>query len=289
MKSEKGAGKMDGIILLNKEKDISSFKAINNLKYKLKLKKVGHAGTLDPLAEGLMIVLVNNATKLSDMLLKQSKEYYAECEVGYETDTYDCTGEKTQVYEGEILLDKEKVTDILEGFQGDYEQTPPMYSAIKINGKKLYDLARKGIEVERKSKTVNIEYINRISINGNKIGFYIHAGSGTYIRSVIQDFGRRLGTYATMTKLIRTKIGKFSLENAYREKEISDDSVLLSVEKIFDYPALDVTDEECFKMKNGIKLNKEIPVGYYSIYNNGEYKGIGISADGILKRFRYFN
>ena len=92
-----------------------------------------------------------------------------------------------------------------------------------------------------------------------------------------------------MTKLIRTKIGKFSLENAYREKEISDDSVLLSVEKIFDYPALDVTDEECFKMKNGIKLNKEIPEGYYSIYNSGEYKGIGISADGILKRFRYFN
>ncbi len=164
-----------------------------------------------------------------------------------------------------------------------------MDSAIKINGKKLYDLARKGIEVERKSKTVNIEYINRISINGNKIGVYIHAGSGTYIRSVIQDFGRRLGTYATMTKLIRTKIGKFSLENAYREKEISDDSVLLSVEKIFDYPALDVTDEEYFKMKNGIKLNKEIPEGYYSIYNNGEYKGIGISADGILKRFRYFN
>ena len=289
MKSEKGAGKMDGIILLNKEKDISSFKAINNLKYKLKLKKVGHAGTLDPLAEGLMIVLVNNATKLSDMLLKQSKEYYAECELGYETDTYDCTGEKTLIYEGEITSDKEKITSILESFQGDYEQTPPMYSAIKINGQKLYDLARKGIEVERKSRIVNIGYINRINIEGNKVGFYIHAGSGTYIRSVIQDFGRRLGTYATMTKLIRTKIGKFSLENAYREKEISDESVLLGVENIFDYPAVSITDEEYFKMKNGIKLTKELSDGYYSIYNNGGYKGIGISDDGILKRFRYFN
>ena len=289
MKSEKGAGKMDGIILLNKEKDISSFKAINNLKYKLKLKKVGHAGTLDPLAEGLMIVLVNNATKLSDMLLKQSKEYYAECELGYETDTYDCTGEKTQIFEGEFTADRGKITDILESFQGDYEQTPPMYSAIKINGQKLYDLARKGIEVERKSRIVNIGYINRISIEGNKVGFYIYAGSGTYIRSVIQDFGRQLGTYATMTKLIRTKIGKFSLENAYKEKEISDESVLLSVENIFDYPAVNITDDEYFKMKNGIKLTKEIINGYYSIYNNGEYKGIGISDGGILKRFRYFN
>ena len=280
---------MDGIILLNKEKDISSFKAINNIKYKLKLKKVGHAGTLDPLAEGLMIVLVNNATKLSDMLLKQSKEYYAECELGYETDTYDCTGEKTRIYEGEVTADRGKITEILESFQGDYKQTPPMYSAIKINGKKLYDLARKGIEVERKSKIVNIGYINRISIEGNKVRFYIYAGSGTYIRSVIQDFGRRLGTYATMTKLIRTKIGKFSLENAYREKEISDESVLLSVENVFDYPAVNITDDEYFKMKNGIKLTKEISNGYYSIYNNGEYKGIGISDDGILKRFRYFN
>ena len=280
---------MDGIILLNKEKDISSFKAINNLKYKLKLKKVGHAGTLDPLAEGLMIVLVNDATKLSDLLLKQSKEYYAECELGYETDTYDSTGEKTQIFNGEVTADKEKIIKILEGFQGDYEQTPPMYSAIKINGKKLYDLARKGIEVERKSKIVNIGYINRISVNGNKVGFYIHAGSGTYIRSVIQDFGRRLGTYATMTKLIRTKIGKFSLENAYTEKEISDKTVIVSVKDIFDYSVLDITDDEYFKMRNGIKLNKGVADGYYSIYNNGEYKGIGISDGGILKRFRYFN
>ena len=280
---------MDGIILLNKEKDISSFKAINHLKYKLKLKKTGHAGTLDPLAEGLMIVLVNDATKLSDMLLKQSKEYYAECELGYETDTYDCTGEKTQVYDGEITVDRETIINTLEGFQGDYDQTPPMYSAIKVNGKKLYDLARKGIEIERKSKIVNIDYIDRITVNGNKVGFYIHVGSGTYIRSVIQDFGRRLGTYATMTKLIRTKIGKFSLENAYREKEIEDETVLIKPEEIFDFPTFDITDEEYFKMKNGIKLNKEISDGYYNIYNNGEYKGIGISENGILKRFRYFN
>ncbi|MCP1225282.1 tRNA pseudouridine(55) synthase TruB [Sebaldella sp. S0638] len=280
---------MDGIILLNKEKDISSFKAINHLKYKLKLKKVGHAGTLDPLAEGLMIVLVNDATKLSDMLLKQSKEYYAECELGYETDSYDCTGVKTQVYEGKITVDREKIINTLEGFQGDYEQTPPMYSAIKVNGKKLYDLARKGIEIERKTKVVNIGYINRISVEGNKVGFYIHAGSGTYIRSVIQDFGRRLGTYATMTKLIRTKIGKFSLENAYREKEIENESVVMKAEDIFDFPVLHISDEEYFKMKNGIKLNKDITDGHYSIYNNGEYKGIGISEGGILKRFRYFN
>lgn len=280
---------MDGIILLNKGKDISSFKAINNLKYKLKLDKVGHAGTLDPLAEGLMLVLVNNATKLSDLLLKQSKEYYVECELGYETDTYDSTGKKTEEYEGQLSTEPEKIISTLEGFQGQYEQTPPMYSAIKVNGKKLYDLARKGIEVERKSKIVNIEYIKDISINGNKVGFYVYAGSGTYIRSIIQDFGRRLGTYATMTKLIRTKIGKFSLENAFKEKDINDETVIIKTEDILDFPKFDITDEEYFKMKNGIKLNKDISDGYYNIYNNGVYKGLGISEEGELKRFRYFN
>jgi tRNA pseudouridine55 synthase len=279
---------MDGIILLNKEKGISSFKAINHLKYKLKLNKVGHAGTLDPLAEGLMLVLVNNATKLSDMLLKQSKEYYTECELGYETDTYDSTGKIILEHEGDLTVDKEKIISILEGFQGDYEQTPPMYSAIKVKGKKLYDLARKGIEIERKSKIVNIGYIKGITVKGNKVGFYIYVGSGTYIRSVIQDFGRRLGTYATMTKLIRTKIGKFSLEKAYREKDISDESVIVKPEEIFDFPMLNISDDEYFKMKNGIKLEKDIADGYYSIYQNNIYKGIGICENGILKRFRYF-
>lgn len=279
---------MDGIILLNKEKDISSFKAINKLKYKLGLKKVGHAGTLDPLAEGLMIVLVNDATKLSDLLLKQDKEYVVECELGYETDTYDLEGIKTKEFDGEFNISKDKIVNGINEFQGEYDQVPPMYSAIKINGKKLYDLARKGIEVERKSKIVNINYIKDISLDGNKVSFTISVSSGTYIRSIIRDYGRKLGTYATMTKLTRTKIGKYNIENSKKMEDMEDMSTRIDVKDIFDFERINLDENEYFKLKNGVKIGKEGENSYYSIYFNNEYKGIGIIEDNILRRFRYF-
>ncbi len=279
---------MDGIILLNKDKDISSFKAINNLKYKLGLKKVGHAGTLDPLAEGLMIVLTDNATKLSDLLLKQDKEYVVECELGYETDTYDLEGTKTKIFEGEVDLSEEQIISEINGFLGDYDQVPPMYSAIKIDGKKLYDLARKGIEVERKSKIVNIHYLKDIVVSGNKVSFTVFVSSGTYIRSIIRDLGRRLGTYATMTKLVRTKIGKFDVKDSKKIDDIADDSVSINVQDIFDFDRIDLDENEYFKMKNGVKIGRTGKDGYYSVYFDGEYCGIGIIEDNVLRRFRYF-
>ena len=279
---------MDGIILLNKDKDISSFKAINNLKYKLGLKKVGHAGTLDPLAEGLMIVLADNATKLSDLLLKQDKEYVVECELGYETDTYDLEGTKTKIFEGEVDLSEEQIISEINGFLGDYDQVPPMYSAIKIDGKKLYDLARKGIEVERKSKIVNIHYLKDIVVSGNKVSFTVFVSSGTYIRSIIRDLGRRLGTYATMTKLVRTKIGKFDVKDSKKIDDIADDSVSINVQDIFDFDRIDLDENEYFKMKNGVKIGRTGKDGYYSVYFEGEYCGIGIIEDNVLRRFRYF-
>ena len=279
---------MDGIILLNKDKDISSFKAINNLKYKLGLKKVGHAGTLDPLAEGLMIVLADNATKLSDLLLKQDKEYVVECELGYETDTYDLEGTKTKIFEGEVDLSEEQIISEINGFLGDYDQVPPMYSAIKIDGKKLYDLARKGIEVERKSKIVNIHYLKDIVVSGNKVSFTVFVSSGTYIRSIIRDLGRRLGTYATMTKLVRTKIGKFDVKDSKKIDDIADDSVSINVQDIFDFERIDLDENEYFKMKNGVKIGRTGKNGYYSVYFGGEYCGIGIIEDNVLRRFRYF-
>ena len=279
---------MDGIILLNKDKDISSFKAINNLKYKLGLKKVGHAGTLDPLAEGLMIVLTDNATKLSDLLLKQDKEYVVECELGYETDTYDLEGTKTKIFEGEVDLSEEQIISEINGFLGDYDQVPPMYSAIKIDGKKLYDLARKGIEVERKSKIVNIHYLKDIVVSGNKVSFTVFVSSGTYIRSIIRDLGRRLGTYATMTKLVRTKIGKFDVKDSKKIDDIADDSVSINVQDIFDFDRIDLDENEYFKMKNGVKIGRTGKDGYYSVYFEGEYCGIGIIEDNVLRRFRYF-
>ena len=258
------------------------------MKYKLGLKKVGHAGTLDPLAEGLMIVLTDNATKLSDLLLKQDKEYVVECELGYETDTYDLEGTKTKIFEGEVDLSEEQIISEINGFLGDYDQVPPMYSAIKIDGKKLYDLARKGIEVERKSKIVNIHYLKDIVVSGNKVSFTVFVSSGTYIRSIIRDLGRRLGTYATMTKLVRTKIGKFDVKDSKKIDDIADDSVSINVQDIFDFDRIDLDENEYFKMKNGVKIGRTGKDGYYSVYFDGEYCGIGIIEDNVLRRFRYF-
>ena len=207
----------DGLILLNKSKGISSFAAINELKRKIKAKKVGHAGTLDPMAEGLMIVMVNDATKFSDDLMKKEKEYYVEMELGYKTDTYDLEGTVIERYEAKIIK-------AVNSFKGKIKQIPPMYSAIKVDGKKLYDLARKGVEVERTERNVEISEVRKIKIvrpnknskdNENiKISFYVKVSSGTYIRSLVYDIGEKLGVFATMTRLVRTKIGRFEIEYA---------------------------------------------------------------------------
>ena len=217
---ENGTFKSDGIVLLNKSKGISSFKAINKLKWIIKSNKVGHAGTLDPIAEGLLIVMVNNATKFSDNLMKKDKEYFVELELGYETATYDTEGEITEKYEGEINISDEKIFEAIRSFTGEIMQMPPMYSAIKINGEKLYELARKGIEVERQARKVKIYSIREINIEQNKISFYTEVSSGTYIRSLVKDIGRKLGVYATMTKLVRTKIDKYSMDESVSLEEI---------------------------------------------------------------------
>ena len=262
----------DNIILLNKNKGISSFKIINKLKWLLNANKVGHAGTLDPLAEGLMVVMLNGATKFSDYLMKKDKEYYVEFELGYETDTYDYEGEVIKKFNGNINLSKEKIEKIVNEFLGDIEQVPPMYSAIKINGEKLYNLARKGLEIERESRKVKIYYIKDIEYNEkiNKISFTTGVSSGTYIRSLVHDIGEKIGVYATMTKLIRTKIDEYNLEDAIliedvieffeKNENIKDtneiDKILKikSIESILRYESIYISNEKYIKMKNGMTV-----------------------------------
>ena len=271
--------KSDGIVLLNKSKGISSFKAINKLKWIIKSNKVGHAGTLDPIAEGLLIVMVNNATKFSDNLMKRDKEYFIELKLGYETATYDTEGEITEKYEGEINISDEKIFEAIRSFTGEIMQVPPMYSAIKINGEKLYELARKGIEVERQARKVKIYSIREINIEQNKISFYTEVSSGTYIRSLVKDIGRKLGVYATMTKLVRTKIDKYSMDESVSleeiekklVKDISDDSSynennvdgngkikeiikFKNIECIFNYEKITLSEEKYKKLKNGMTV-----------------------------------
>ena len=337
--------KSDGIVLLNKSKGISSFKAINKLKWIIKSNKVGHAGTLDPIAEGLLIVMVNNATKFSDNLMKKDKEYFVELELGYETATYDTEGEITEKYEGEINISDEKIFEAIRSFTGEIMQVPPMYSAIKINGEKLYELARKGIEVERQARKVKIYSIREISIEQNKISFYTEVSSGTYIRSLVRDIGRKLGVYATMTRLVRTKIDKYSIDESVSLEEIekklnvgkeifeknpvkdtSDDSSynennvdgngkiekiikFKSIECIFNYEKITLSEEKYKKLKNGMtvlvgfKKFKDIHAvtenKLYCVYVKNEISGkkefkgivkvIRKSHDKVyLKREKYF-
>ena len=274
--------KNDGIVLLNKSRGISSFKAINKLKWVIGSNKVGHAGTLDPMAEGLLIVMINNATKFSDNLMKRDKEYFVELELGYETDTYDTEGEITEKYEGDINISDEKILEVINSFTGEIMQVPPMYSAIKINGEKLYELARKGIEVEREARKVKIYSIREINVEHKekcRISFYTEVSSGTYIRSLVRDIGRKLGVYATMTRLVRTKIDKYSIEESVlmeeieeklgKSKEISGENIskdvsdmekvekiikFKNIECIFNYEEISVSEEKYKKLKNGMTV-----------------------------------
>ena len=308
----------DGIVLLNKSKGMSSFSAINKLKWLLNAKKIGHAGTLDPMAEGLLVVMLNNATKFSNDLMKKDKEYYVEMELGYETDSYDADGEITKKYEKDFEFEFEKIKEVVESFLGKIEQIPPMYSAIKINGKKLYELARK----------VKINYINDIKYKNNKISFFVGVSSGTYIRSLVRDIGEKLGVYATMTKLIRTKINNYFLsesinlediisyfennqveikceekENLYLDKNIKKITKFIKIQEIFDYEEIKIEEENYIKLKNGmtvlidkkdisneVEVNKKFKI---MLKENNEFKGIinvlKVTQNKIyLKRDNYF-
>ena len=301
--------KKDGIILLNKVKGISSFKAINQIKWNLGATKIGHAGTLDPMAQGLMIVMVNSATKFSDSLMKKNKEYYVEMELGYETDTYDTEGKKTKIYDGVIEYNQKEIKEVIYSFVGLQKQITPMYSALKVNGRKMYEIAREGIVIERKPREIEIYSIREITIKDKMISFYVEVSSGTYIRSLVRDIGEKLSFFATMTKLIRTKIDKFSLKDAYLfeeiEKKETKEELLLDIQNIFDYERIVVSNDELLKLSNGMTvllnlfeytmINKIDSVnqklGVYS--SNDEFIGIAkiikFSESSVyIKRDKYF-
>lgn len=231
------------IILINKEKGISSYKKIREIQKKYNYSKIGHAGTLDPMAEGLVIAMSDNATKLSDMLMKKDKIYQVEMCLYYQTDTLDLEGNIVYTDEEKKIYKEKEIIDAMSSFIGTSMQKPPMYSAIKLNGLKMYELARKNIEVDIPDRQVNIYYINNIKITGDKISFETKVSSGTYIRSLVRDIGLKLGTYATMTKLVRTKIDNFKLPEDIEIMEVDD---AINLDKfILDY-------KQYFAIKNGM-------------------------------------
>ena len=287
---------MDGIIIVNKPKGITSFDVIRKLKKILRTKKIGHTGTLDPLASGVMLVCVGKSTKLAQDLEAKDKVYIADFDIGYATDTYDTEGKK--IAENHIGVSKENLIEATKKFLGSIKQVPPMYSAIKMDGKKLYDLARKGIEVERSERDVKIEYINILNFGENKAQIQTKVSKGCYIRSLIYDIGKDLGTYATMTELLRTAVGDYSLEQAYTLEEIenlitkNNFEFLKTVEEIFNYPIYKLNSEKeftLFKNGNTVKINEKIENCRYRIYFQNEFVGLAnVEKNILIKGYKYY-
>ena len=287
---------MEGIIVVNKPKGITSFDVIRKLKKILKTKKIGHTGTLDPLATGVMLMCVGKATKLASDLEAKDKVYIADFDIGYATDTYDIEGKK--IAENIIDVSKEDLEQSIKKFIGNIKQVPPMYSAIKIDGNKLYHLARKGIEVERPERDVTIEYINLLDFKDNKAKIETKVSKGCYIRSLIYDIGQDLETYATMTTLQRKQVGDYSLETSYTLEQIeemvlnNDFKFLKTIEEIFSYDKYSLqTEKELTLYKNGntVKIKENLENKKYRIYFQGEFIGLAnIENNNLLKGYKYY-
>lgn len=274
---------MFGILNVYKPKGKTSHDVVSFVRRTLHMKRVGHTGTLDPDAEGVLPVLIGKATKLSDLLMAEEKRYTAGVKLGITTDTEDMSG--TVLSQKKVNVSEAEVREVLARFVGKIEQIPPMYSAIKVNGQKLYQLARKGVVTERKPRLVEIYALELSDFSGDSFMIRVHCSKGTYIRSLCRDIGEALGSGAAMASLIREQSGCFTLENAYTFEEIAEKaeaneiaSILISPDEVLqEIPRITVTEENAGKIKNGIRLRTE-QLGLndaqegdlFRIYENGE-------------------
>lgn len=252
---------VNGIINVYKEKGFTSFDVVAKMRGIFHQKKIGHTGTLDPDAEGVLPVCLGKATKVCDLLTDKDKEYKAVLLLGMETDTQDISGKILQ--QSEVCVSEEEVKQAIYSFVGDYEQIPPMYSALKINGQKLCDLARKGITVERKARPVTIYHIEITSISLPEVEMVVRCSKGTYIRTLCDDIGKKLGCFGCMKSLLRTKVDRFELEHALRlselealvQKPISEWDFLENVDVVFQkYEAVNTSVEAQKLVNNGNRI-----------------------------------
>ena len=304
---------MDGIILINKEKKYTSHDVVAKVKKILKV-KVGHTGTLDPNATGILPLLLGNATKISKYLINHNKEYIAELKLGVKTDTAD--GEGKVIAEKQVNLEEifeninESIQQILNSFVGKTLQKPPMYSAIKVNGKKLYEYARKNEKVEVKSRQIEIYKMEliKLDLKENIIKFKVRCSKGTYIRTLCEDIAEKLNTYGYMKELQRTEVGDFKIENAITIGELEelvnenklkdkineealnivnskDRKYFIKIEELFmDKKIINLDEDLLNKFLNGVMIKNNNIDGIYRIYNKNNYIGIGVNKNQMLKR-----
>lgn len=275
---------MDGIILIDKEKGITSRDVVNIVCKHLNTKKVGHTGTLDPIATGLLVLCANEGCKLVELLTGHNKEYIAKVKLGIKTDTYDITGSILEE-NNDYKLDKEKLIETLNSFLGEYNQVVPIYSSVKVNGKKLYEYARSNTPIELPIHKVKIEKISLLDLQKDSFTFKVTVSSGTYIRSLINDIGTKLNIPMTMEELRRTRVGNFSIDNVCD----IDNLKVISIMDALDMPKIEVDDYLYKKVSNGVKIENSYNSDYVLFIKDNNPVAIYKSSDnGIMKSYRVF-
>lgn len=286
---------MNGIILIDKPQGWTSHDVVGKLRGILHERRIGHSGTLDPLATGLLVVFIGRATRAVEFAEADRKEYIAGLRLGMSTDTQDTTG---RIISKETdIPDEPEVRIAIERFRGELEQIPPMYSAVKIGGKKLYELARKGESIERKPRHITIFGLEITGRSDNDYILDVVCSKGTYIRTLCHDIGAALGCGGCMSSLRRTKSGVFSVDNAYTIAEIQEaadrgeeEKLLLPIDTLFaGYTKLSVDADSEKKLKNGCIINTSSPDGRFRVYSeDGEFLLLGDVKDGVMKTVKNF-
>lgn len=277
----------NGVLVINKEKNMTSFDVVNKVSKILGIKRIGHTGTLDPLAEGVLVLTIGKATKISELLTSYEKEYVATIKVGVLTDTLDITGNVLK----EKKISKEiNYKELCNSYEKKYMQEVPIYSAVKVNGKKLYEYARNNINVELPKKEVNIKKIELLDSNNDSFSFKCLVSKGTYIRSLIRDMGLSINEYFTMTSLIRTKQGDFSIDDAYTIKDIEDNKFkTLSIDEVLSYPIIELDETNYKQVSNGVMIGNSYNITDKVIFKyNNRIIAIYEKKDKYLKSFRNF-
>ena len=274
---------MDGIIIVNKHKGCTSHDIVYKVK-KICNEKVGHTGTLDPMATGVLPLLIGKGTLCSKYLINHDKIYIATIQLGIETDTLDADGNVIDTIEvSSEILNEEHIKKILNTFLGKQEQVPPIYSAIKVNGKKLYQYAREGKSIEVQPRNIEIYNIKLLEVNqeNKQIKYEIHCSKGTYIRSLCNDISKKLGTIGHMLELQRIQVGEFNILNSVTLEQIENNPIeleknLITIEDVFkDKENIDLDNKKLQLFLNGVQLNTNKEEGIYKIYNANIFIGIG--------------
>ena len=283
---------MDGIVIVDKPQDWTSQDVVSKLRGVFKTRRIGHGGTLDPMATGVLPVFVGRATRGVEFFEHAEKTYEAVLRLGLHTDTEDITG--TVLAEKEVNISKAQFLSALENFRGEIQQIPPMYSAIKINGQKLCDLARKGREVERQPRTITIHKLECLEFCGNTARLLVHCSKGTYIRTLCKDIGESLGCGGCMESLRRVTAGEYTIGSSVPLQTLieSEDpgKYLLPVDSMFmQHPQVTLTEKQEKCCRNGVAFTCNLPEGTYRVYDQkGEFLALSHMVEGKLTTIKSF-